>query len=296
MTTVNRSAFGTGFLLALALAAALGASVYAVGGQQIQVRGLAAQGQAPAYLALGDSYPYGSDGSGFMPNNDNYWRGYPDFLHEMIDRPLINAGCPGETTASFLTGNPLDGGPMCPATKDAGLLHVDYQGAQIDFAEAYLTTHDRTVLITLQLGGNDFQDFVAQCGNSMACIKAGFPAFKAALAANFDSILARIRGTGYAGQMIFVPYPATKFNSPVAMLQANINQSMLPVALSYGVEMAPVFERFAVATQPYGGNSCTAGLLITNSDGTCNVHPTEAGHRLIASIIAEMVTGLSGPK
>jgi lysophospholipase L1-like esterase len=238
---------------------------------------------------LGDSYPYGSDGSGLLPNNDNYWVGYPNYLSAILDRPLVNGGCPGETTTSFLTGNPLDGGPRCPEAKSAGLLHVDYTGSQMAFAEDYLTAHDRTVLVTLQLGGIDFQNFVRQCGNNIACITSGFPTFKAGVAANLDTILSRIRDAGYAGQLVVVEYPATKYSSPTALLQAQIYQTMLPVTLLHDAGMAPVFQRFRIEAQPFGGDSCAAGLLITNADGTCNVHPTQAGHQLIASIIAEML-------
>jgi hypothetical protein len=62
----------------------------------------------------------------------------------------------------------------------------------------------------------------------------------------------------------------------------------LSSTLEYGVETALVFNRFQAAVQSSGGNSCAAGLLLT-VNGACNVHPTAAGHQLIASIIAEMV-------
>jgi len=258
--------------------------------QPDRVRGVAGPGQAPAYLALGDSYPYGSDGSGLLPANDNFWFGYPDALRGFLDRPLVNAGCPGETTLSFLTGNPLDAGPNCQPAKEAGLLHVDYTGSQMEFAENYLMTHPRVVLVTLQLGGNDFQEFVGGCP-TVQCILDGLPGFLADLAANFDTILGRIRGTGYEGPIIVVEYPSTNFNGMGAQLQQLVYQAITPVVEAYGGQMAPVFARFQVAAEPYGGNSCAAGLLMIDAGGSCNIHPTDAGHQLIADIIAEMLGG-----
>lgn len=158
------------------------------------------------------------------------------------------------------------------------------------FAENYLATHDRIALVTLQIGGVDFNRFVSQCQLNPDCILAGLPGFEAALAANADIILSRIRGAGYAGQLIVGQYPATNYASPLAQVLAHIYQALLPVVSAHDAEMAPVFERFQTATEPYGGDSCAADLLITNPDGSCNVHPTDAGHRLIASIMAEMVT------
>lgn len=90
--------------------------------------------------------------------------------------------------------------------------------------------------------------------------------------AKVDTILSRIRGARYAGQIIFVEYPATNDNTFTGQLQAQIYQDLLPVLPKYGVGIAPVWDRFRIATQPYGGHSSTASLLITLADGTCNVH------------------------
>jgi len=262
--------------------------------QPNRVRGVAGPSQAPAYLALGDSAPHGSDGSGFLPNNDNFWVGYPDYLSTLLDRPLVNASCPGETTDSFLTGTPPAGGWNCGPVRDAGLMHVDYTGSQMEFAETYLATHPRVVLVTLQLGANDTQRFVAACQGNLSCIMNGLPGFLAYLAGNFDTILAAIRNTGYEGPIIVVEYPATNFNGRTAQIQLLAYQAVKPVVEAYGGQMAPVFARFNAAALPYGGDSCAAGLLITNADGSCNPHYTEAGHQLIADIIAEMLGFVPG--
>jgi hypothetical protein len=106
----------------------------------------------PARHARGDSYPYGSDGSGFLPHNHNYWVGYPDYLSELLDRPLVNAACPGETTSSLLTGVFEPAEPHCPAVREADLLPVPYASSQMDFAEAYLRPTNGAAAVRLGTG------------------------------------------------------------------------------------------------------------------------------------------------
>jgi hypothetical protein len=43
------------------------------------------------------------------------------------------------------------------------------------------------------------------------------------------------------------------------------------------------------------GSPCAAGLLIKLPDGTCNIHPSPAGHLLLAQAI-EDVAGARAPK
>ncbi len=74
-----------------------------------------------------------------------------------------------------------------------------------------------------------------------------------------------------------------------AQLQQLVYQAITPAVLACGGQMAPVFARFETAAEPYGGNSCAAGLLVLDAGGKCNIHPTEAGHQLIADIIAELL-------
>lgn len=264
-----------------------------------RLRGQSLASNAPVYLALGDSYPFGSrcvttpcmqpDSSATLETakNDNFYVGYPDYLQVMIDRPLVNAGCPGEWTSSFLGTGP--GGPNCPLAKELGLLHVEYAGAQMDFAENYLTTHARVQLITLQVGGPQTNRFFADCGLNPTCILNGLPAHTAWLVADLTTILSRLRGTGYSGPIIFVEYPATSYNSFTAQILLQLYQAAVPVLVAQDAQKAPVYDVFKAAAVPFGGNSCAAGLLITNANGTCNVHPTAAGHQLIASVIAGMV-------
>jgi hypothetical protein len=233
----------------------------------------------------------------YVVTNDNWYVGYPVWLAQIIDRPLINAGCPGDTTDSFLHYPDTTTGPMCRRVKEErpDMLHVDYSlytntWAQMDYAVNYLAAHpDRVQLITLSVGGPQTNRFFQDCQLNPTCILNGLPAHTASLVADLTTILSRLRDTGYSGQIIFVEYPSTNYTGFLAQIVPQIYQAAVPVLTAYGAQKAPIFDAFSAAAAPFGGNSCAAGLLITNTNGTCNVHPTAAGHQLIASIISAMV-------
>jgi lysophospholipase L1-like esterase len=175
------------------------------------------------------------------------------------------------------------------------MLHVDYSlytstWAQMDYAENYLAAHpDRVQLITLSVGGPQTNRFFQDCQLDPTCILNGLPAHTASLVADLTTILSRLRNAAYSGQIIFVEYPSTNYTGFLAQIVPQIYQAAVPVLTAYGAQKAPIFDAFSAAAAPFGGNSCAAGLLITNTNGTCNVHPTAAGHQLIASIISAMV-------
>lgn len=274
-------------------------------------------GNNPAYLALGDSFPFGSmcqllpcvaaEGvSAFeTAKNDNWFVGYPDYLQVLIDRPLINPSCPGQNTTNFMSGAD---GPVCGTFKNGGKLHVDYKGiSQMAWAVGYLTTHDRVQLITLHLGGPETNtlirgpaprgcayDYQNPTLEAEACIAERFPAHQAGVIMRLGIILETIRGTGYSGRIIVPSYGWYTFNDYVAQIAPAFYQAWRPTLEAYGAELAPVFERFQEASRPYGGSPCAAGVQIQNADGSCNIHPAPQGHQLIADIIFEML--LSPPQ
>jgi len=300
----------TTFLIAVVIGAATCTAASPVSAQP-------QQGNPPVYLALGDSYPYGSacltmpcaapepgalfardENGNFVEKNDNFHVGYPEYLQQIIDLPLMNVGCPGDTTDSFLHYPNTAEGPVCRRVKEErpDMLHVDYSPytntwAQMDYAENYLAAHpDRVRVITLQLGGPQTNRFFQDCQLNPTCILDGLPAHTASLIADLSTILSRLRATGYPRQIIYVEYPSTNYNGFLALVVLpQIYQAVAPALAAYGAQKAPIFDAFKAAAAPFGGNSCTAGLLITNANGSCNVHATAAGHQLIASIISGMV-------
>ena len=56
------------------------------------------------------------------------------------------------------------------------------------------------------------------------------------------------------------------------------------------LSIARGFSSFAaIATELGGGDACKAGLLYKLSDGTCNKHPSLAGHAVLAADVAAAV-------
>lgn len=271
------------------------------------------KGNDPAYLALGDSYPFGTScetvpcvaaegASAYdLAKNDNWFVGYPDYLQVLIDRPLINPSCPGESTATFLSG---EEGPVCAEFKFGEKLHVDYTTvSQMVWAENYLMTHDRVRLVTLHVGGPETNGLISNpilrggCNykyrnptpEAEACIAEKLPSHQTALMGRLGEILKRIRDTGYSGRIIVLSYSWYTFNDYVASIAPDFYQEWDTVLQPYDAELAPVFEAFRAASEPYGGDPCAAGLQIQNSNGSCNIHPTRAGHQLIANLLFKML-------
>ena len=124
------------------------------------------------YLALGDSHAYGFQGWKFAAGLPAaaFDTGYVDVFAARLrairpDIAVVNYGCPGESSGSFIAG---------PCLFDAlGLpLHDDFDGSQLAAATAFLDAHPGQVSpITLQLFGNDMLDLIGACAGDLGCIQ-----------------------------------------------------------------------------------------------------------------------------
>jgi lysophospholipase L1-like esterase len=128
---------------------------------------------APApeyYLALGDSLAFG-----FQPNGD-FTHGYVQQLSATLPRlVLVNLGCPGETSTSFVLGG------RCPYPGGA---------SQLATAVAFLRAHPgRVKLVTIDIGGNDVNHCVTSAGIDRACFNQGL----LDIAINVSVAVARLR-------------------------------------------------------------------------------------------------------
>ena len=117
------------------------------------------------YLALGDSVAFGFQAAKFVGGvpPTKFDTGYVDVFASRLrtirpDLVVVNYGCPGKSTASFLTG-------PCLYTTLGEQLHDTFEGSQLDAAIAFLRAHPGQVSpITLTLWGNDVREFIASCG------------------------------------------------------------------------------------------------------------------------------------
>jgi len=251
-------------------------------------------GSSNDYLALGDSVVFGYiDQAGyeyFYPTN---FVGYADWTSLTLSLNPVNAGCPGETTGSFLSHTAPDNG--CRAYRGAFPLHVVYpslRSPQLTFATGYLH-HHLPSLVTIQVGSNDLILLEEECNDDPTCIENGAPQVLATAAANMQAILAALRATGYSGTIAIVNYYSPDYsNQFVTTLIQALNQAISAPAPAYGAVVGDVFSAFqAASSNPFAqGRTCVAGLLNASNPATdppsCDVHPSQSGHKLIAQVIA----------
>jgi len=266
------------------------------------VTGPAANG---TYLALGDSVAFG-----FVPRQavppPNYrsahsFVAYPEDVAQALRIRVWNASCPGETTASMLTVGVLSNGCENSPGSPVGYrtqfpLHVQYQGTQMAYALKYLAVHRHTQLVTIDIGANDA--FLCQETTADHCTS---PAELAALVqeiqANLTTIYTQIRAVAhYQGLLVALTYYSLNYSDPVQVAQVKLLNALIAgVTEAFGGKVADGFAAFEGPSAAFGGSPCSAGLLIKLPDGTCNIHPSPAGHLLLAQAI-ENVVGTLPPK
>src|SRR5580692_11358870 len=286
---------GTAMVAAASLMSALPASA-------TPVTGPAANG---TYLALGDSVAFGYVPPQAVPapnySDPRSFVGYPEDVARALHLPVSNASCPGETTASFLVpGAPSNGCENSPGSavgyRTEFPLHVQYQGTQMQYALRYLATHRHTRLVTINIGANDV--FLCQETTADACTSpAELQAVLKKIQVNLAIIYALIRDVArYHGPLVALTYYSLDYADPtqVAGTEA-LNSAIASVTEKFGGKVADGFAAFEGPSAAFGGSPCAAGLLIKLPDGTCNIHPSPAGHLLLAKAI-EDVAGARAPK
>ena len=242
------------------------------------------------YLALGDSIAYGYQASkhraGLPPSAFN--TGYVDVFAEHLRQiqpaiTVVNYGCPGETTKSFIKG-------PCLWSTFGEQLHDSFSGSQLDAAVAFLSAHPGAVSpITLTLWGNDVREFADSC-KDLACIQNRAPAFFALFSERLAKILRRLRDAAPDAVIIVTGswdsfLDILEFADPLFQL---LNASTSAVAIAAGARFADPFPLF----NPQGDldrevlTMCLLTLLCSENDS----HPSDAGYR----VLGDLVFGISG--
>lgn len=293
MFTTGRRALA---LTAAVLAAAAVAAVCAGTVSADPVTGSDANG---TYLALGDSVAFGYAPPNAVPA-PNYFDahsfvGYPEYLAQQLNERVSNASCPGETAQSMLVaGAPSNGCENSPGSPFGYAtlypLHVQYQGTQMDYALHYLAAHHHTSLITIDVGANDA--FLCQETTADHCASnAELLGVASEIAANLTAIFRDLRDVaGYRGPIVGLTYYSLSYSDPAQVAGAQfLNSVIAGVTTGNGGIVADGFGAFEGPAAAFGGDPCAAGLLIKLPDGTCNIHPSPAGARLLAAAIAEAI-------
>jgi lysophospholipase L1-like esterase len=241
------------------------------------------------YLALGDSVVFGFiDQAGFEYVNPENFIGFPDYVAQALRLNDFDAGCPGETTGSFLSATAPDTG--CRLFRSLAPLHVAYTSTQSNYALAFLAHHPETRLVSIMLGANDLSLLQNACGGDPTCIANGLPQVLATVSANMATILGEIRRAGYRGIIIVANYYSLDYSDiSGTQITEQLNQALsAPVRLD-GAVVADVFTAFRIAASNLfaGGATCKAGLLnaLPENQFACDIHPSQSGQKLIARVV-----------
>ncbi len=275
---------------------------------------LLAQNNSPTYLALGDSVPFGMNITMVEPYSNrppvsSEFVGYPEIAAAADHISVMNAACPGETSASFLNVALPDNGcnsnhivpPAEPGYPPVSIpafksimpspLHTPYTGSQMAFAAAQLKTNKNIKLVTLNIGANDVLLVLPQleaCGSDPACAQGVLGSALTSYSINLGAILTNIRAE-YRGTLILMTYysPLTALNG----LTQAVNSAMVAVAATFpNVVIVDGYTAFQLASAASNGDACQAGLLIhlppsPYDSSPCDIHPSPDGGSLLASLV-----------
>jgi len=280
---------GTAMVAAVSLIPALPAAAAPVGGA----------GGHGTYLALGDSVAFGYVPSNAVPAPDYFdpssFVGYPEDVAQALHIPVSNASCPGETTASlYIPGAQSNGCENSPGSsvgyRTEFPLHVQYAGTQMLYALRYLATHRNTRLVTIDIGANDV--FLCQETTADKCASpAELQAVLKKIQVNLAVIYALIRDVArYHGPLVALTYYSLDYADPTQVAGTEeLNSAIASVTEKFGGKVADGFAAFEGPSDTAGGSPCAAGLLIKLPDGSCNIHPSPEGHRLLAQAIEDVI-------
>jgi lysophospholipase L1-like esterase len=245
----------------------------------------------PIYLALGDSVTFGYEEPGVVPSprygDATSFVAYPELVGAALGLKVVNAACPGETSASLI--DPSAPSLGCEnAYRRASPLHVRYRGGQLSFAVRYLRHHHRAVrVVSLMIGANDL--FRCQATTADGC-SAELPRTLRRVGRDVRRIVAALRDQGhYRGRLAIVGYYALDYASAVQRrIVARLNATVRGAARPFGIVVANGFGRLSAAARHSAGNSCDAGLLTQlGRPGKCGIHPSYAGQALLALAVAD---------
>jgi lysophospholipase L1-like esterase len=239
------------------------------------------------YLALGDSITFGYQAykqeAGLPPSAFN--TGYVDVFGEHLREiqpgiTVVNYGCPGESTRSFLKG-------PCLWTEFGQQLHDSFTGRQLDAALSFLRAHPGEVSpITLTLWGNNVREFSAACQGDGTCIQNGAVKFIDDLSKDLLKILRALRKEAPDADIIVTGtwdsfIDDLEFVDPLFQL---LNASMAAAAASEGVRFADPFPLF----NPQGDRQreietlCALLLLCTPQPDS---HPSDMGYQVLGDLV-----------
>jgi GDSL-like Lipase/Acylhydrolase family len=260
--------------------------------------------QAPAqveyYLDLGGSASVGFQPTAARPNGQPTDDGYANDLLTLEqarwhDLQLVQFGCPGETTGTFMNG----GDPCRPAGQ-----------TQLSQAVTFLHMHPDTVLVTVDLGFNDIERCMAFHIVDETCLTQRLDLINQQL----PPILAALRAAAapsvrFVGVGHYDPYlgaylhggSAVAFSEDSVAAMERLDGTLHAIYSGAGIPVADVGRAFGITqnepTDLAGvGNvprnvarTCALTWMCTSASQHARQHPDDAGYQVIAQAIAAAV-------
>jgi lysophospholipase L1-like esterase len=274
------------------------------------------------YLALGDSLAYGYHAAQFKHELES--KGYvePETFDEgyvndfgaalkLVNPKLqiIDDGCPGETTETFINGSGIPGycagGPTGTPFPYA-FLHHSYTPytSQLADALAILKENPNVSPITLDIGANDVLQFLgSKCGfpATFTCSPTEIEAEFGHIAANVYSILAQLRAAAPKAQIVLIglynPYPTVLPAPGGDKTTAALNTALAKVAADVSntsfANPEPPFNPSIITGAPETTDlpticaftaMCPGGTFNPTSPNA-DIHPTTLGYAVMAGVL-----------
>jgi lysophospholipase L1-like esterase len=252
------------------------------------------------YLALGDSLAFSYQQATFnagLPNppQASFDHGYVDDFYLGLKltgqaNKLVNDGCPGETTTSYLNG-------PCGYQAIGFGLHHPYAGgpfsSQKSDALGYIAAHPGEVkVISVDLGANDALATInGVCNRDPACIAAHAPALFASIAGNLGTVVGQLRAAAPTAKVVVLGL-YNPFGTALAgadTLTASLNTVLKGVVTSLGAKFANPFPLF----NPGGALEATTICAFTNMcTPLVDIHPTDLGYAVLGGVVGAAYLGL----
>ena len=163
---------------------------------------------------------------------------------------------------------------------------------QVDFATAYvrkaMAAGHPPELITLE------KHCTLPGLLNAGCKLARLPFYVHDYGEHLAKLLLAIDATGYEGTLVLVTTYAPDYSDHIAtialeQMNGELTEHVASISSQlHGlkVRIADGYGAFKAHAEEHGGKTCETGLLIKNDDGkTCDIHPTAAGHQVLADAI-----------
>lgn len=252
------------------------------------------------YLAIGDSLAYGMQIGKLQReiahdavSAKSFDTGYVDVLAAQLrttipNLDVVDFGCPGETTASFLAGPCAYATSGKPFGKSPLPLHDAYAGAQFAATLAYLNDHPEVRTITIDLGINDLRAVELACAagaNFDRCVMDRWTLARPQTEKNLRDIFSRLRRAAPSATIVALGY----YNW-LAVTAPGTDRTVEDLDTTIAGAAARAKVRFVNPFDAFNrtGNERTRLCELTFFCGVPrDLHPTDAGYRTIGNLLID---------